>query len=94
MNASCFFIMTIFLNYTTICQCMNKIIALVGMTGAGKSELAMMFEAKGFHRVRFGDITEEILKNQGLPINEENEKMLKKLMRSYKNILQQHAQKK
>ena len=58
-----------------------KLIAIVGMTGAGKSELAKLFEKKGYANIRFGDITEEILKKKGLDINEENEKSVRNSLR-------------
>ncbi len=36
-----------------------KVVAIVGMAGAGKSEVARLFEVSGFIRVRFGDVTDE-----------------------------------
>ena len=62
-----------------------KLIALVGMTGAGKSELAKLFEKGRFTKIRFGDITEELLKKQGLDVNEENEKRIRDLEEKIKN---------
>ena len=58
-----------------------RVIAIVGMAGAGKSEVARIFEAKGFARVRFGDVTDEELKKQGLPVNEENERKMRETLR-------------
>jgi dephospho-CoA kinase len=58
-----------------------KLVAIVGMTGSGKSELARLFEEKGFTKIRFGDITDEILKQRGLSLNEENEKKLRESLR-------------
>ncbi len=58
-----------------------KIIAIVGMAGSGKSEAAKLFENNGFTRIRFGDITEEILKEKGMDINEANEKTIRESIR-------------
>jgi dephospho-CoA kinase len=54
-----------------------KVVAIVGMTGAGKSEVARVFEEHGFKKVRFGDITDEELNNRGLEPNEENERSIR-----------------
>ncbi len=54
-----------------------KVIAIVGMTGAGKSEAARVFEEHGFEKVRFGDITDDELNNRGLEPNEENERRIR-----------------
>ncbi len=58
-----------------------RIIAIVGMAGAGKSEAARIFEKKGFSRIRFGDITDEELKKQGMEINEANERKMREALR-------------
>jgi dephospho-CoA kinase len=58
-----------------------KVIAVVGMTGSGKSEVARMFRDIGFATVRFGDITDEELKKQGLPLTEENERPVREAFR-------------
>lgn len=58
-----------------------KVVALVGMTGAGKSEVARQFEAGGFTRVRFGDITDVEVKKRGLPLNEANERAVREQLR-------------
>jgi Dephospho-CoA kinase len=58
-----------------------KVVAIVGMAGAGKSEVARVFEKHGFKRVRFGDITEEEIKNRGLELNEENERLIRQQLR-------------
>lgn len=59
----------------------NKIIAVVGMTGSGKSEVARIFERYGYGRIRFGDVTDEELKKRGLPLNEQNEKVVREELR-------------
>ena len=58
-----------------------KVIAVVGMTGSGKSEIARMFSDKGFTMVRFGDVTDKELKKQGLPLTEENERPVREAFR-------------
>ena len=58
------------------------LIAIVRMAGAGKSEAARAFEEKKFARIRFGDVTDEELKKQGLPINEENERNMRETLRT------------
>lgn len=58
-----------------------KLVAIVGMTGAGKSEVARIFEEHGFRKVRFGDITDEELNNRGLEPNEENERSIREELR-------------
>jgi len=58
-----------------------KVVAIVGMTGAGKSEVARIFGEHGFRKVRFGDITDEELNNRGLEPNEENERRIREELR-------------
>jgi dephospho-CoA kinase len=58
-----------------------KVVAIVGMAGAGKSEVARVFEKNGFRKVRFGDITESEIKNRGLELNEENERYVREQLR-------------
>jgi dephospho-CoA kinase len=58
-----------------------KIIAIVGMAGSGKSEVAQVFEEAGFKRVRFGDVTDDEVKKRGLTLNEENERKVRQELR-------------
>jgi len=58
-----------------------KVVAIVGMAGAGKSEVARVFEEHGFKKVRFGDITDEELKDRGLELNEDNERRIREELR-------------
>jgi dephospho-CoA kinase len=60
---------------------MRKVVALVGMAGSGKSEVARIFEQKGYFRVRFGDITDIELKKRNLELNETNERHIRELLR-------------
>ncbi len=58
-----------------------KVVSIVGMTGAGKSEVSRVFEQNSFIRVRFGDITDEEIKQRGLELNEANERYIRELLR-------------
>ena len=58
-----------------------KVVSIVGMAGAGKSEVARLFEENGFIRIRFGDVTDEEIKKRGLELNEENERYIRELLR-------------
>ncbi len=51
------------------------------MVGSGKSEVAKLFREKGFAVVRFGDITDEAVRKQGLPLNEESERPIREGIR-------------
>ena len=58
-----------------------KVVSIVGMAGAGKSEVARLFEESGFVRIRFGDITDEEIKKRGLELNETNERYIREFLR-------------
>ena len=58
-----------------------KVVSIVGMTGAGKSEVSRVFEESGFTRIRFGDVTDEEIRQRGLELNEENERYIRELLR-------------
>jgi len=58
-----------------------KVVSIVGMPGAGKSEVARLFEENGFIKIRFGDITDEEVKKRSLELNEENERRVRELLR-------------
>jgi dephospho-CoA kinase len=58
-----------------------KIVALVGMAGSGKSEVARQFEKSGYIRIRFGDITDIEVKKRGFPLNEANELTVREQLR-------------
>ncbi len=60
---------------------MNKIVALVGMCGSGKSELSDWFIKKGYHYIRFGQITLDEIEKRGLEPTEENEKPIREELR-------------
>jgi dephospho-CoA kinase len=58
-----------------------KVVSVVGMAGAGKSEVARVFEESGYTRIRFGDVTEEEIKKRGLLGGEANERYIRELLR-------------
>jgi len=58
-----------------------KIVAIVGMAGAGKSEVARLFIRHGFTRIRFGDVTDEEVRRQELELNEANERSVREHLR-------------
>ncbi len=59
----------------------NKIVAIVGMCGAGKSQVADYLVKRGYAYLRFGQVTLDLLKAQGLEINEANEKKIREGLR-------------
>lgn len=58
-----------------------RVVSIVGLPGAGKSEVSRVFEQNGFVRVRFGDLTDEEMKKRGLEANEANERRTRELLR-------------
>ena len=58
-----------------------KLIAIVGMPGAGKSAAADFFGNRGIAVLRFGDQTDIGLKELGKPINEQNERWYRENIR-------------
>ncbi|MEK7534205.1 MAG: AAA family ATPase [Patescibacteria group bacterium] len=60
---------------------MNKIIAIVGMAGAGKTEATKYLETKNIPFARFGQITDETISTLGLPLIQENERMVREKLR-------------
>lgn len=58
-----------------------KVVSIVGMPGAGKSEVARVFEESGFIRIRFGDVTDQEIKKGGLTLTEENERRVRERLR-------------
>ena len=58
-----------------------KLVALVGMPGSGKSEVARVFESRGYKKIRFGDITDEEVGKRGLELNEQNERCVREDLR-------------
>ncbi|MDR0849903.1 MAG: AAA family ATPase [Christensenellaceae bacterium] len=60
----------------------NKIIAIVGMCGSGKSEVAKVFNKHGFLNVYFGEATFDEMKRQKLELTPENEKKIRESLRA------------
>jgi len=60
---------------------MNKIIAVIGMCGSGKSEAVKYFEERGFKKVYFGGVVMEEMKMRGLEVNEQNERATRESLR-------------
>lgn len=60
---------------------MNKIIAIVGMCGVGKSVACEFLENIGYQKVYFGGVTMEKLKEEGLEVTPLNEKMMREKLR-------------
>lgn len=61
---------------------MNKLYAIVGMCGSGKSIASDYLVSKGFTKVYFGGVTMDKLKEANLEVNPENEKMMREKLRS------------
>ena len=60
---------------------MNKIVAIVGMCGSGKSVASDYLESIGYKKVYFGGVTMEKLKEEGLDVTPDNEKMMRERLR-------------
>ena len=60
---------------------MYPIVAIVGMCGSGKSIASDYLEEKGYKKVYFGGVTMEILKEKGLEVTPENEKIVRENLR-------------
>ncbi len=59
-----------------------RALALVGMPGAGKSTVALALEQRGFFQLRFGGIVTDEVTSRGLPINAENERIVREEFRA------------
>lgn len=59
----------------------NKLIAIVGMCGAGKSDATQWFCERGWQKVYFGGVTMDELKKKGLPVTPDNEKAERERLR-------------
>ena len=60
---------------------MHNIVGIVGMCGAGKSVVTDYFINNGWNKIYFGGVTIEELQKRNLPINEENERKIRELLR-------------
>jgi Dephospho-CoA kinase len=61
---------------------MNKIVAIVGMCGAGKSVASDILEEMGYKKVYFGGVTMDKLREANLEITPENEKYMREKLRA------------
>lgn len=61
---------------------MNKVVALVGMCGSGKSIACDYYEKKGYKKVYFGGVVLEEIKRLGLEVTPENEKTVRNQLRT------------
>lgn len=59
----------------------NKIICIVGMAGSGKSIVSDELVKRGFSYLRFGQITLDKVKEEGLEPNESNERKIREKFR-------------
>lgn len=59
----------------------HKIIALVGLCGAGKTTVADMLVQKGYVKIRFGEVTIDEIKKRDLAVNEQNERIVREELR-------------
>lgn len=63
---------------------MNKIIAIVGMCGSGKSVASEILENLNYQKVYFGGVTLDKMREEGIEITPSNEKeMRERLRREY-----------
>ena len=58
-----------------------KVVSIVGMAGAGKSEVSRLFQENDFTKIRFGDVTDQEIRKKGLKLNEESERSIRELLR-------------
>ncbi len=59
----------------------NKIIAIVGMCGAGKSVASDILVSKGYEKVYFGGVTMDKLKENNMEVTPNNEKIMREKLR-------------
>jgi len=60
---------------------MNRIVALVGMCGSGKSVCCEAFQSRDWEYVYFGGVTMRELERRGLVRNEKNERSIREELR-------------
>lgn len=60
----------------------NRLVAVVGLPGAGKSVAVEEFVYKGYQLVYFGGLTFKKLKEEKLAVNEKNERMMREKLRA------------
>lgn len=60
----------------------SKVVALVGMPGAGKSLVSDYLRNKGYPIVHFGNIVVKELKDRGLELTQQNEQLVREDLRN------------
>ncbi len=60
---------------------MNRLVAIVGMCGSGKSVATTFFKEHGYEVIYFGGVTMKKLEEEGLKVTPENEKMMRERLR-------------
>ncbi len=60
---------------------MNKVVAVVGMCGSGKSVATDLFVENGWEKVYFGGVTLDTVRERGLEITPDNERMVREELR-------------
>ena len=60
----------------------NIIVAVVGLCGAGKSEVTSIFVENKFEKVYFGDVTFDEMKKRNLEVTPENERLMREELRA------------
>jgi dephospho-CoA kinase len=60
---------------------MSKIVAVVGLTGSGKTEIGHIFQQHGYSFIRFGQVVLDEVKRRNLEVNEQNERTVREDLR-------------
>lgn len=60
---------------------MNKLVAIIGMSGSGKSVITDYLAEKGWNKIYFGGVVLDKLKENNLEITPNNEKMMRESLR-------------
>jgi dephospho-CoA kinase len=60
---------------------MNKIIAVIGMCGSGKTEAVKFFVKNGHSKVYFGEVVMDEIQRLGFEVNEQNERKVREDLR-------------
>lgn len=63
-----------------------RALALVGMPGTGKTLCAKHLEQRGYFQFRFGGIVTDEVARRGLPLNPENERIVREELRKHEGM--------
>lgn len=61
---------------------MNKLIAVVGMSGTGKSVATDYLEKKGYHKIYFGGVIYQKMKEENIEITPSSQRLYREALRS------------